>query len=85
MVQKNAPALTADLSAHFDGALTEDCFVDGWCAEVQAYAAAGKPVFMAEYSDTAVDFPAACAWGRPRGYSPILKDRALTRSLGTCP
>jgi len=85
IVQKNTAPLTADLAALYDGALTEDCFADGWCADVAAYAAAGKPVFMAEYSDTAVNFAAACAWGQPRGYSPILKDRALTAALTRCP
>jgi len=85
LAQKNAASLTADLAGLYDGALTEDCFQDGWCAEVLAYPAAGKPVFMAEYTDTGVDFAAACAWGQPRGFSPILKDRALTSSFQACP
>jgi hypothetical protein len=85
IVQKNASSITAGLAALYDGALTEDCFAAGWCAEVAAYPAAGKPVLMAEYDDTGVDFPAACAWGQPRGYSPILKDRGLTKAFTACP
>jgi endo-alpha-1,4-polygalactosaminidase (GH114 family) len=85
IVQKNASSLTHALVHLYDGALTEDCFADDWCEEVMAYAEAGKPVLMAEYTDTGVDFEAACAFGDESGSSPILKDRDLTNELETCP
>jgi endo-alpha-1,4-polygalactosaminidase (GH114 family) len=84
IVQKNASSLTDDLVNLYDGALTEDCFVDDWCEEVSAYPEADKPAFMAEYTDTNVDFDAACEFGAENGYSPILKDRDLTDELTTC-
>ena len=83
--QKNAPELTAKLVGALDLVITEDCHMDGWCAEVIGYADAGKPVFAAEYSDTDVDFAEACAWGATRGFSFILKDRDLTQSFEACP
>ncbi len=83
--QKNVPDLTEALVGRMDFVITEGCHDDGWCAEVLAYARAGKPVLAAEYTDTRVDFAAACAWGAIHGASFILKDRDLTRSLKTCP
>ena len=82
--QKNASSLTNGLVQVYDGALTEDCFVDDWCDEVAAYAEADKPVFMAEYTDTGVDFDTACAFADANGFSAILKDRDLTASFEAC-
>lgn len=75
--QKNNPDTVDDLVGLLDFMVTEDCFADGWCDAALAYARAGKPVYAIEYTDTAVDFPAACDWGRGRGISFILKDRDL--------
>lgn len=75
--QKNNPDAVDDLAGTLDFIVTEGCFSDGWCAEVLPYAKAGKPVYAIEYTDTAVDFAAACDWGRDRGVSFILKDRDL--------
>ncbi len=61
---KNAPDMVADALPFFDFAITEDCYHQGWCDQVLPFIAAGKPVFAAEYTDTGVDFGAACAWGR---------------------
>jgi hypothetical protein len=85
IVQKNASSLTADLVNQYDGVLTEDCFADDWCEEVLAYSEADKPVFMAEYTDTGVDFDAACSFANENGCSPVLKDRDLTDELVSCP
>ena len=85
ILQKNASSLTGDLVGLFDGAVTEDCYADDWCDEVADYPKAGKPVFMAEYTDTDVDFEKACAYAAERDFSPILKDRDLTAALSTCP
>ena len=83
--QKNVPDLTRALVSKMDFVITEGCFVDGWCDAVSAYAAVGKPIFAAEYTDTPVRFAAACAYGAEKGVSFILKDRDLTDALQTCP
>lgn len=83
--QKNAPALAEKLEPNFDWVLTEDCFDQGWCADVSSYVDHQKPVFMSEYTDTGVDFGAACRWGKPKKYSPILKGRDLDAAVQFCP
>ena len=75
---KNAADMVIEALALFDFAITEDCFVQGWHEQVLPFIAAGKPVFAAEYTDTGVDFPAACAWGRAHNISFIQKNRILT-------
>ena len=82
---KNDPEQAADLAADFDWALTEDCFDQGWCDSMLPFLEARKPVFAAEYTDTGVDFEAACAALTPAGFSLILKDRELTSWRQTCP
>ena len=82
---KNDPEQAADLVADFDWALTEDCFDQGWCSSMLPFLEAGKPVFAAEYTDTGVDFEAACEALGPAGFSLILKDRELSAWRQTCP
>ena len=81
---KNAPDMLADSLSSFDFAITEDCFKQGWHDQVLPFIQAGKPVFAAEYTDTGVDFQAACAWGRQHNISFILKNRILTAYRVTC-
>jgi hypothetical protein len=82
---KNAADMVADSLPVFDFAITEDCYNQGWCDQVLPFIAAGKPVFAAEYTDTGVDFNAACAWGREHIVSFIQKNRILTAFRRTCP
>ena len=82
---KNAADMVADSLLVFDFAITEDCFYQGWCDQMMPFIAAGKPVFAAEYTDTGVDFNAACAWGREHNVSFIQKNRILTAFRSTCP
>jgi hypothetical protein len=82
---KNAPDMVMDSLAFFDFAITEDCFVQGWCDQVLPFISAGKPVFAAEYTDTGVDFGAACAWGRVHNIPFIQKNRILTAFRNICP
>jgi hypothetical protein len=82
---KNASDQVKDLLPYFEFAIAEDCYDQGWCADLLPFIAAGKPVFAAEYTDTGVDFPAACAWGREHRFSFIQKDRDLTALRNTCP
>jgi hypothetical protein len=83
IVQKNASEITADVAASYDGALTEDCYADGWCEDMQAYVDANQPVFVCEY-DSGI-FEDACSWGVPLGYSPILKELDLGAWVQFCP
>ncbi len=82
--QKNAPEMTADLVDVFDFAISEDCFAQGWCEELLPYNNAGKAVFAAEYTDTDVDFPAACKWATQTDFSFILKNRDLDSWIQNC-
>ena len=82
---KNAADMVTEALPFFDFAITEDCFVQGWHERVLPFIAAGKPVFAAEYTDTEVDFQAACAWGRAHKISFIQKNRILTAFQINCP
>jgi len=74
---KNVPDLAAQLEPSFDWALTEDCFDQGWCEKLSGFVGKGKPVFMVEYTDTGVDFVAACQRAKALGFTAILKNRGL--------
>ncbi len=82
---KNDPEQAAELVLDFDWALTEDCFDQGWCESLSPFLQAGKAVFVAEYSDTGVEFDRACADLPQAGFSPILKDRDLSAWREVCP
>lgn len=79
--QKNVPDLTSDLVDVMDFAITENCFSDGWCADMAAYPRQGKPVFGAEYEDT----PQACAAADRLGLSMIFKSEKLSSGGKACP
>jgi hypothetical protein len=81
---KNAADMVAEALPFFDFAITEDCFVQGWCDRVLPFIAAGKAVFGAEYTDTGVDFVAACDWGRAHQINFIRKNRILTAFRNIC-
>ena len=82
---KNAADMVADALPVFDFAITEDCFYQGWCDQILPFIEARKAVFAAEYTDTGVDFNAACTWGRTHDVSFIQKNRILTSFRNTCP
>jgi hypothetical protein len=82
---KNAPELLPDLLPYFDFAISEDCFDQGWCAEMQPFITAGKAVFAAEYTDNQIDFAAFCAQSDRLQISPILKNRRLDSWVAFCP
>lgn len=81
---KNAPDQVNDLVASFDFAITEDCFDQGWCEDMVPFIQANKPVFAAEYTDTGVDFAAACRKAKELNFSLIQKQRILTAFRVTC-
>jgi hypothetical protein len=82
--QKNASSITASIEASYDWALTEDCYKDGWCNDMKSYSDHGKAMFMCEYTDTNVDFAAACSAGKAQKFSPILKKRELDSWVEFC-
>ena len=81
---KNVPEQVDDLLAHFDWALTEDCFDQGWCGELLPFINAGKAVFAAEYTDTGVDLDQACRRAKELKISLIMKDRELDAARAGC-
>jgi len=85
VAQKNAPDLVGRLVGSFDFAITEDCFDDGWCADMAPYHAAGKAILDAEYTDRMTSLsPALCAQAADLGVSVLLADRNLTENLQRC-
>ncbi len=82
--QKNVPDLTADLVAHFDFAVTEDCLVDGWCDQMSPYAEAGKPVLMIEYTDRDLSTAEICELAAGTFGSVVIKHRNLDTWSAYC-
>ncbi len=85
---KNDSEQVADLLPHFDWALTEDCFAQGWCADLTPFIAAGKPVFAAEYTDmlNVNEFlTTVCPQAQAMQFSAILKQRDLDAWWQACP
>ena len=77
---KNAGELAETLVDDLDWAMSEDCYADDWCAEMLPFVAAGKPVFMAEYTDrlsAKVFHGEVCPLAAALGFSAILKQREL--------
>ena len=82
---KNDSEQLAELLPYFDWALTEDCFAQGWCADLSPFIAAGKPVFAVEYTDAGISFSQFCAQAVALQFTGLLKTRALDAYLQTCP
>lgn len=82
---KNDTEQQASLLNFFDWGLTEDCFVQGWCADSVPFINAGKPVFAVEYTDNGINFDGFCAQVMPLGISGIYKNRNLNAYLQICP
>lgn len=81
---KNNAGQVADLLEHFDWALTEGCFDQGWCGDVSAFVESGRAVFAAEYTDTSITIDAICAAAGPLRIDAILKNRELDRFVKAC-
>ncbi len=82
---KNDGDQVGDLLSHFDWALTEDCFADEWCTDVEPFVAAGKAVFAAEYTDTGITLGDFCSQSAAMRFSTILKHRDLDAWRQACP
>ena len=85
---KNDADQVGDLLPYFDWALTEDCYVDGFCDQVEPFINAGKAVFAAEYTDEISlnkFHNKVCPSAAASGFSFILKDRDLDAWVNFCP
>lgn len=82
---KNDPDQATDLEPSFDWALTEDCFLEGWCPQFEVFTKKGKAVFQTEYTDTGIDFNAACTYAKSKNFTAVLKHRDLDAYRKTCP
>lgn len=82
---KNDTSQISSLLSYFDWALTEDCFAQGWCADLNPFITAGKPVFAVEYTDNSINFNSFCQQMTSLGQRGILKNRALDAFLQICP
>lgn len=85
---KNDADQIGELQPLYDFALSEDCWNQGWCAQLAPFHSAGEAVFNAEYTD--VTAPAAflgsyCPQARVAGFDAIFKRRQLDAWLQTCP
>lgn len=81
---KNDPEQAKKLEPWFDFAITEDCFADGWCADMAPFYENGKAVLAAEYTDNLGPAPIpqeVCEAAAESGISVILKDRDLTNAV----
>ena len=82
---KNDNGQVAELLDDFDWALSEDCDDQGWCADLLPFIAAGKAVLQTEYTDTGENLGRFCAKAGARGFSGLLKKRALHDWARFCP
>lgn len=85
---KNDGDQASQLLSSFDFALTEDCFQQGWCSQVQPFAAAGKAVFTVEYTDvtsSATFHGTYCTQAKSAGFYAIFKNRNLDAWRDICP
>lgn len=82
VAQKNAPDLTANLAPFADFAVTEDCFADGWCADLAIYPRTGRAVLAAEYGAPS---DSICTAAAQLDASVIFKRRDVTRWRRLCP
>lgn len=71
---KNDPEQVAQLVGSFDFAVVEECFAYDECARFSPFVAAGKRVFVAEYSEP---LAAICAEAERLDFSVIRKDYDL--------
>jgi hypothetical protein len=82
--QKNASDQVADLVDVYDFAITEDYFFYNEAESMLPYIKAGKPVFVAEYTDLNGNFESFCAKSKEFKFSTILKNRTLDSWIQNC-
>lgn len=81
---KNNPDLANELEPFFDWALTEDCFIQGWCEKMSIFTKKGKAVFTTEYTDTGAQLDQFCPKAQTLKFNAILKNRNLDAFREIC-
>ena len=64
--------------------VTDGCYSEDWCDQVDRYAEAGKAIFAAEYDVTAQDRADLCADAAAAGISLIFKEYDLDARGARC-
>ena len=82
---KNDAEHAAELVDVFDFAVVEGCFAEGSCDAFAPFIEARKTVLAAEYTDSGLDFAAACEQAKAMELSLILKERDLGPWVERCP
>lgn len=82
--QKNASSLTPRLVGIADFAVTEECLEQGWCGEVAAYVAAGKPVLAIEYVEDGASLGRWCVAAEDAGLSLLVTTLELPGTGARC-
>jgi Glycoside-hydrolase family GH114 len=76
-----------ELGPWFDWALTEDCFVQGWCEKLEPFIKSGKAVFMTEFAER-IDSQKfqleVCALAKTLRFTALLKLQDLSATRKTC-
>lgn len=85
IAMKNDGGQIADLLPHYDWALLEDCFYQGWCEQFSPFVTAGKAVFAAEYTDTGITTAEFCPLANTLRFNAMLKHRDLDAWREACP
>lgn len=82
---KNNGDQVADLLQYYDWALTENCFLDDFCAQFSPFIQAGKAVFDAEYTENGATIDGFCPEANAMNIDAILKNMDLDAYRETCP
>jgi hypothetical protein len=81
---KNDLDQVQDLVAQFDWALTENCFKQGWCDQLQPFIVSEKAVFVLEYTNAGMSLDQLCPAAHQLRVSAILKNRSLDAYREAC-
>ncbi len=81
---KNNVEQALDLLTYYDWALTENCYIQNWCKQMEIFTKADKAVFQIEYNDEKIDFLKACEDAKRSGFSTILKNLELDAWIQIC-
>lgn len=82
---KNDAEHAAELVDLFDFAVVEECFAEGSCEAFAPFIELRKTVLVAEYTDSGLDFAAACEQAKEMELSLILKERDVGPWVERCP
>jgi endo-alpha-1,4-polygalactosaminidase (GH114 family) len=78
---KNSLELVPDLVGEFDFAISESCFTQGQCEALKPFRAAGKAVYVIEYTNQLRKMDRFCDEARDLGVQLIFKTKSLNGKL----